>query len=67
MYCLVEMTALRVSPFTLTLGTLVTAELRAHNSRGWSVLSSPNVAGPTIETEPSAMAAPTQGSATNQA
>jgi hypothetical protein len=39
----------------------------AHNSRGWSEASPDNTVGATIETEPSAMAAPTNGSTTNTA
>jgi hypothetical protein len=37
----------------------------AHNSRGWSSASLANTAGPTIQTEPNAMAAPTRGSTTS--
>jgi len=58
------MTHLR-SSLSLTLGTEVVAKLRAHNERGWSSDSPLSSGGPTIETEPQQMSAPTQGSATS--
>jgi hypothetical protein len=48
MYCLVPMSYLWTSPYSLTLGTMIQAEVLAHNSRGWSTASGPNTSGITI-------------------
>jgi hypothetical protein len=48
MYCMIPMTVLRSSPFSLTLDTLVQAKIHAHNTRGWSSISDPNTSGVTI-------------------
>lgn len=63
-YCLVAMWDLRGPPFLLTYGTLVRAKVLAANARGWSAPSAANVAGATIQVEPTAPAAPTSGAAT---
>ena len=59
------MSSLRSSPFSLPFETLVTAKVLAHNVRGWSIASLANTVGPTIQTEPTTMAAPTRGSTTS--
>lgn len=55
---------LRASPFGLTYDTLVRARVLARNERGWSIASDPNTVGAQVEVEPSAVPAPTRGSAT---
>lgn len=45
LYCLIPMTTLRASPYSLILSTVVAAKISAHNSRGWSATSAANVAG----------------------
>jgi len=65
LYCLIPMSVLRASPYSLTLNTLVAAKVLAHNSRGWSTSSSANVAGASIQTEPSSMTALTSGTTTS--
>lgn len=51
-YCLVPMTVLRASPYSLSYGTLVVAEVQAYNAKGWGALSIANTVGATIQTEP---------------
>jgi len=51
-YCDVPLTVLRASPYSLTLGTLVQAKVKATNVIGDSAFSQENTAGATIETEP---------------
>ena len=63
-YCLVDMHALRIAPFSLAYNTLVRAKVLARNERGWSIASDPNTAGAQVEVEPLAVPAPTRGSAT---
>ena len=65
MYCLVQMSVLQASPYSLILGDLIAAEVLAHNARGWSIPSLPNTSGSQIQTVPSQMAAPTSGSTTS--
>ena len=45
LYCLIPMTYLRSSPFSLTYGTLITAKIAAYNQNGWSSSSSVNTVG----------------------
>lgn len=52
LYCLIPMTSLWVSPFTLPAGTLFTAQVLAHNERGWSTASAANTGGASVETVP---------------
>jgi hypothetical protein len=66
-YCLVDMHALRASPFLLTYDTLIRAKVLARNERGWSAESDPNASGAQVQVEPSAVPAPTRGSATGPA
>lgn len=63
-YCLVEMSDLRASPFTLVYDTLVRAKVLARNERGWSTASDPNSSGAHVQVEPLAMGAPVRGSST---
>lgn len=66
LYCLVSIKdILRASPYSLAYGTLVIAKVQAYNTKGWSSLSPANVAGATIETEPTAMSAPSNGASTS--
>ncbi len=64
LYCDVPVSVLRAAPFALVLGDLVVAQVRAYNELGWGAFSGGNVAGATIQTEPTAMAAPMRGAAT---
>jgi hypothetical protein len=50
-----------ISSYNLTEGTLVEAEVLAHNSRGWSAPSSVNTAGALVQTAPSQMTPVTSG------
>ena len=50
-YCLVPMTQLWASPFSLVLGDSVNAKVLAYNDRGWSAESTAG-AGETVKTEP---------------
>ena len=59
------MTVLRQSPYLLPFEATVAAEVLAHNARGWSVASPVSTSGPTIQTEPQQMAAPTRGPASS--
>lgn len=52
MYCLVPMSTLSSSPYNLTYGTLVVAQVQAYNADGWGPLSPSNTAGATILTAP---------------
>jgi hypothetical protein len=52
------------SPYSLTAFDEITAEVLAHNSRGWSVNSGPSTSNPTVQTGPGTMVAPTSGSST---
>lgn len=52
LYCLIPMASLWVSPFTLPAATLFTAQVLAHNERGWSAASAANTAGASVETVP---------------
>jgi len=60
-YCLVPMSALTASPYSLARGTLVKAKAQAQNSKGWSTLSAANTAGASVQTPPDKMAVPTSG------
>ena len=51
-YCLVPMTVLRSSPYSLAYSNLVVAQVQAYNSKGWGALSPSNTAGASIQTEP---------------
>ena len=57
-YCIIPMTALRAAPFNLEKLEFITAKVRVHNSRGWSLLSDANIAGVTVATEPVQMSSP---------
>ena len=64
LFCLVPHIVLRVSPYSLSKGALVKAEVQALNAKGWSGLSTLNTAGAVIETEPDAPGAPSRVEAT---
>lgn len=51
-YCLVPMSVLSTSPYSLTYGTLVVAQVQAYNANGWGALSPSNTVGATILTAP---------------
>jgi hypothetical protein len=59
MYCLVPLTVLTVSPYSLVASTTIIVKVRAHNSFGWSSYSTPNSAGAAMQTVPQKMTAPT--------
>lgn len=63
-YCDIPVSVLRAPPYNLVLQQLVVARVRAINSRGPGSYSPDNTVGALIQTEPSAMAAPTRGAAT---
>lgn len=65
MYCIVPMSVLRSSPYSLTYGTIVKARASAFNQFGWGAVSTTNTAGATIRTEPIQMIAPLRGSETS--
>ena len=52
LYCIVPVANLRISPFNLIKLDLITAIVRAHNSRGWSANSTVNTVGEIVRTEP---------------
>lgn len=54
-----------VSTYGYTLGSLVEAKVKAHNTNGYGEYSPVNVAGSTIQTAPTTMNAPISGSATS--
>jgi hypothetical protein len=62
--CLIPVSALTVSPFTLSAGDVVVAKVQAHNGRGWGSLSAPNTAGAVIITVPHTMDPPVRAAAT---
>jgi hypothetical protein len=62
--CLIPVSALTVSPFSLSAGDVVVAKVQAHNGRGWGSLSVENTAGAVIITVPHTMDAPARDSAT---
>jgi hypothetical protein len=62
--CLIPVSALTVSPFTLSAGDIVVAKVQAHNGRGWGSLSDPNTAGAVIITVPHTMDPPVRVAAT---
>jgi hypothetical protein len=51
-YCLVPMSVLSTSPYSLSYGTLVIAQVQAYNANGWGALSPSNTVGATILTAP---------------
>jgi hypothetical protein len=63
--CDIPLSVLRASPFSLERGALVQARVQARNANGWGGLSQVNLAGALVQTEPSAMSAPTSGPATS--
>jgi hypothetical protein len=65
-YCQVPMTHLRAS-YGLARGDLVEAQVQALGRNGWSAWSALNTAGVTVQTEPGAMAPPTEGALTSEA
>ena len=66
LYCLIPMTELRSSPYSLLLGNLTVAKVRASNMNGWSAYSVPNLSGAGVQTEPQQMTAVTRGPSTSQ-
>lgn len=66
MYCIIPMTALRASPYSLTYNLVVKAIAQAQNANGWSTASTANTAGALIQTEPTQMTAPVKGASTSQ-
>ena len=60
-YCLIDMHALRTSPFGLAYGDLIQAKVLAANERGWSSASPANTDGAHVEVEPSAVVAVARG------
>jgi len=65
MTCSIPMSILRSSPYNLVYGDSVVAQVKAHNSRGWSSYSASSTTVATIQTEPTQMSAPTRGSSTS--
>lgn len=65
-YCLVPMSILRAAPYSLAYGNSVIAQVRSHNSRGWSSLSPDSTTVATVATEPTQMASPAKGSSTSE-
>lgn len=63
--CIIPMSTLRASPFSLTLGTILNVKVRARNVIGYGDYSNPNTIGAVIQTEPGQMASPTKGYDTN--
>ena len=61
LYCIVPMSALITTPFSLDYLELVTVRVSAYNSFGWSSVSLSNSAGATIRVVPVKMASPTRG------
>jgi len=61
------MSAFTSSPFSLTLGTLITIQVKAKNEYGWASSYSPsNIAGVVVETPPQTpSSAPVKGSSTS--
>jgi hypothetical protein len=62
LYCLIPMTVLRASPYSLSYDKVVQVRVSAKNSRGWNTVSPVNTVGANIKTEPLQMSAPTKGS-----
>jgi hypothetical protein len=56
--CLIPVSALTASPFSLSAGAVVVAKVQAQNGRGWGALSEANTAGGVIITVPHTMDAP---------
>ena len=66
LYCLVPMAYLRET-YGLARGDLVEASVRAQGLNGWGAWSSETSSGVTVETAPSQMNTPTEGTLTNEA
>jgi hypothetical protein len=64
-YCIVPMSDLIASPYSLAFGDLVQVRVSAYNSDGFGPVSTTNTAGATIKTIPSAVSTPTRGSDTS--
>lgn len=64
-FCAVPMAHLW-SAYGLVLGDLVAASVRAYGVNGWSAWSPSTASGVTVETVPTQMAAPSEGSLTNE-
>ena len=62
--CLVPMSALITSPYSLDYLEKVTVRASAYNYYGWSVVSPSNTAGATIRVVPAQMITPTRGADT---
>ena len=62
--CLIPVSALTESPFSLSAGAIVIARVQAHNGRGWGPLSEANTGGAVIITVPHTMASPLRDSST---
>jgi hypothetical protein len=64
--CLIPMTVLRAAPYNLVYGDAIKAQVQAHNERGWSGFSADSTTFATVQTEPTAMAAPARGASTSE-
>jgi len=64
-YCYIQMSQLRSTPISLSQGQLIQAKVIATNFNGSSAQSLANASGTLVQTEPSQVALPTQGSATS--
>jgi len=65
-FCDIPMSTLRAAPFSLSYGAVVRARVSAFNANGWNTESLDNVIGPSIQTAPTQMSAPTRGSLTSE-
>lgn len=63
--CKVPMADLTQAPYSLSLGDLIVAKVRANNPIGWSLFSDENTSGATVQTKPATMNPVTRGSETN--
>ena len=64
--CLIPVTTLRSSPFSLAKGELVKVQMRARNAKGYGDFSQPNTVGALIQTEPERMPTPERGNQTSE-
>lgn len=58
MYCIIPITSLTVSPYSLQVGDLIRFKVRAYNSRGWGEWSVANSEGVLAQKVPSQMDVP---------
>jgi hypothetical protein len=65
-YCIVPMTTLAAAPYNYVLGDLIGVRASAHNSLGYSAVSSTNTAGAQLRTAPTTMNLPIRGSDTSE-